>query len=463
MKYQLPFGTFGIRGAANAAPFTTHYLKTLGTALELWLDHKNLPKKILLGADPRSSSPRISHELMAGFSQASHIFDAGIIPTPGVVALLAKHAHFGCGIIITASHNPAHDNGIKIVLQQGHELTKTDEHIIQSFFDACLEQSLQPSLLGFTYTPYPEAAAEYVTTLKKHFAPRFLSGLSIGLDCANGAASAFAPALFEHLGARVVAINTSPNGKNINQDCGSNHPSALRALVLEHKLTCGFAFDGDGDRVIAIDAQGHLKTGDDLLFIISTNPTRKRQGPVVGTTMSNSGLRKALAHQTRTFAAANVGERDVIKTMNENGSNLGGEPSGHIIAREYLMCSDGIFAALATLDAALMTNNIELASFTHQPQAIKSIRVASKIPLETPEIHALLTKYQALVAPNMMLVRYSGTEPLIRILLEAETHEQANQQATNISNELAAAINNLAEKSTNFTAPKSSDQAHQDA
>lgn len=457
MKYQLPFGTYGIRGNANTHPFTPKYLKALGCAIEILLHHKKLPLKILIGADTRASSPRIRNELCAGFSQDIHILDAGIIPTPGVMALIKKHSEFGCGIIITASHNPAQDNGIKIVLQHGNELTAYDQNLIQNFFDIAREAPLQASVLGAEHTPYAAAAREYEIHLKKHFAPRFLAGTSIGLDCANGAVSEYAPAIFEYFGARVMTINASPDGKNINRDCGSNSPSALRNFVLKHKLSCGFAFDGDGDRVVGIDAQGNIKNGDDLLFTLATNPTRKRQGPIVGTTMSNSNLARAIAQLHRPFVAANVGELEVIKTMNTHGANLGGEPSGHIIAREYLMCSDGIFVALATLDAALMTNNMNLVSFHHQPQVLKNVTVTQKVALENPKLTAILEKYQLLLGKNTLLVRYSGTEPMLRILLESETLEQAQTYAHSLAQELIAAINDLA------TTPQSTTSSHEHA
>lgn len=454
MKYLLPFGTYGIRGNAQTHPFTPKHLKTLGQAIELWLCHKGWSKTILIGSDTRASSPRIKHELSAGFSQDAHIYDAQVIPTPGVIALLKKHPEFSCGIIITASHNPAHDNGIKIILRHGAEFTINDQQQIQGFFNACfLPQAYMPTREA-QYTIYTTAFSEYITKLRKNFAPRFLSGISIGLDCANGATSNYAPELFESFGARVITINASPNGQNINKHCGSNDPSALRSLVIEKKLSCGFAFDGDGDRVVAIDHQGVIKDGDDLLAILTSNPTRKQRGPIIGTIMSNSNLENALAQHNQTFIAANVGELEVIKAMETHQSNLGGEPSGHIIMREYLMCSDGIFAALATLDAALMTNNMKLTSFKHQPHALKNVSVSQKISLETPQLQSILTKYKELATKNTLLVRYSGTEPLLRILLEANSYELANTLVNNLAQELISTINLLAKSPTSPPIPE---------
>ncbi len=197
MKYQLPFGTYGIRGNAQTHPFVAKHLKALGHAIELWMQHKGWPLNILIGADTRASSPRIKNELSAGFSQEAHIFDAGVIPTPGILALLKKHDHFGCGIVITASHNPALDNGIKIFLRHGAELQTVDQHAIQGFFNTCFNQPQHAPLLNAQRIPYATAASEYLAKLKKHFAPRFLSGLSIGIDCANGATSSYAPEIFE--------------------------------------------------------------------------------------------------------------------------------------------------------------------------------------------------------------------------------------------------------------------------
>ena len=445
MKYQLPFGTYGMRGIATAHPFTKEHLKALGMAIELWMNHNNWPQTVLIGSDTRASSPRIKQDLCAGFSDSLKIFDAQIIPTPGIIGLLKEHPEFGCGIVITASHNPAQDNGIKLFLRHGQEFQPKDQKQIQFFFDSCFDASPETLPAFAQKTTYSNAFNEYFAKIKEYFPPLFLSGLSIGLDCANGATSEYAPLIFEYFGARVTTINTSPNGNNINEKCGSNETNDLKNLVISNNLSYGFAFDGDGDRVIAISDEGKIKNGDDLLFIISSNPNRKRM-PVIGTTMSNSNLKKALRSTNQTFYSSDVGEFEVIKTMEKHKSNLGGEPSGHIILKEYLMCSDGIFAALATLNAALITKNQHLSSFTHQQQAQKNIVVPKKIPLETPELHTIIQRHLELAGENKLLIRYSGTESILRILLEAETIEQAESAIHNLACELTLAINELSQE-----------------
>jgi phosphoglucosamine mutase len=448
MKYQLPFGTHGIRGNANLPPFTQRHLRALGQALELFLEIKSLPKHILFGSDSRESATRIKRFLSEGFSSATTIQNANELPTPALKHILKKNIEIGLGIMITASHNPAHDNGLKFFLQGGDEFTPEDETRIQNLFSEIFSNKYphQGSLINETL--YPSAFLTYFTQIKKKFAPQFLAGLHIGLDCANGATSQYAPAIFQHFGAQVTTINAKPNGLNINNNCGSNHPDQLKALVLVNKLFCGFAFDGDGDRVVAISSHGALNDGDDILAIIASNPTRKKRGPVVGTIASNSALKKHLQKNNLEFLASNIGEHQVIKTMNTHGSNLGGEPSGHIIIREYLMASDGIFTALALLDAILLTNNFSLSSFEHYPQYSTNIPTPIKPPLSTPELKKIIDEYNTKHPECSILVRYSGTEPVMRISAEAPTMAQATALTQEMSAKISNTIAQLTEQNT---------------
>jgi phosphoglucosamine mutase len=443
MKYQLPFGTHGIRGNAQQVPFTKKHLASLAQALELFIETKNIPKGIIIGYDTRTSAPFIKTTLCKNFTQALSIADAGILPTPALIQTLKKNPSFGLGIMITASHNPAQDNGLKFFLQGGVEISKEDEIRIQNLFDQSFLQPIDEAQTKSTNHSYDYSFELYFTQIKKKFAPRFLSGLHIGLDCANGATSSYAPIIFRHFGAKVTTINTSLNGSAINKDCGSNHPDQIKALVIANKLFCGFAFDGDGDRVVAINSHGMLKNGDDLISIIATNPIRKKQGPVIGTVMSNSGLKKHLSKNNLTFEACNVGESEVVKSMLKYQSNLGGEPSGHIIIKEYLLASDGIFAALAALDAILLTNNLSFTSFDHQPQLSKNISTPIKVQLNLPEIKTIIENYKSSYNDAQFLIRYSGTEPLLRISVEASTTQHAAMLLHTLSLDLSTAITQL--------------------
>lgn len=435
MKYLLPFGTHGIRGDAQSAPFTPGHLFALAMALELLVETKELPKTILFGSDTRESSARIKTNLIAGFSQSTRILDALIIPTPSLIKTLNNNAFIGCGIMITASHNPAHDNGLKFFLQNGYELTKDDEQTLQRFFDSCFLTHATKAQKN-SATHYPQAFEEYLSSLNQHFLPHFLKGISIGLDCANGATITYAPQIFRHFGADITTINTSPNGKNINKNCGSTHPASIQKLVTNKKLSYGFAFDGDGDRVIAVNAQGKIKNGDDALFLLAKNSTLNVEKKAVGTVMSNSALKKELNSHDILFYASNVGERALLDVMEKQDAMIGAEPSGHVILKKHLLASDGIFAALAILDTALATNNPHLNTFTHHPHALKNLHVSKKIPLNTPELANIIEAFKQMHTGFTILVRYSGTEPLLRVYVEKETEEQAKHLAAELTHAL---------------------------
>ncbi|MBM3894029.1 hypothetical protein FJ366_00295 [Candidatus Dependentiae bacterium] len=448
MKYKLPFGTHGIRGNSSLPPFTQRHLHALGQALELFLEAKKFPKTILFGSDTRASCPQIKQFLSQGFSSTTHIQSAQNLPTPALIQILKKNLEIGLGIMITASHNPAHDNGLKFFLQEGKDLSTDDENLIQSFFSISFSSPYPYQESFYKESLYPSAFMEYFTQIKKKFAPQFLNGLRIGLDCANGAISEYAPVIFKHFGAQIYTINTKPDGQNINKNCGSNHPDELKALVLVNKLFCGFAFDGDGDRVVAISSTGELNNGDDILAMIATNPIRKKQGPVIGTIASNSGLKKYLEKNSLSFLASNVGENQVIKLMHEHSSNLGGEPSGHIIIKEYMMASDGIFTALALLDSILVNNNFSLSSFEHYPQASKNILTQIKPPLSTPELKEIIDSFTEIYPQSSILIRYSGTEPLMRISVEAPTMDEAATISQQLETKITTILKDLTKKTS---------------
>jgi len=447
MKYHLPFGTHGIRGTANTAPFMPHHLNALGKSLQAFLAQKNLPQTFLIGSDTRESCERIKQGLLAGFSPQTIVEDAGIIPTPTLNLLLTKKPAFGCGIMITASHNPAHDNGIKIILQHGTELTKADELRIQELFATNFSDQQITTAPGCIIKPYESAFREYTDHIKTHFAPQFLAGHSIGLDCANGSTSTYAPAIFEYFGATVHTIHNQPTGTNINQSCGSTHPKDLQQLVQKQHLTVGFAFDGDGDRVVAINTEGNLKNGDDLLVLLSSNLPLQEQQIVVSTKLSNSALTNALSTRGTTLITSDVGEHAVVEQMKKHNAPLGAEPSGHIVIKDHLMSSDGIFAALCSMKASLDQNNPLLETFKHNPHVLKSITVRHKPSLSTEPLAAIIEAFTRNNPDIFHVIRYSGTEAVLRIYIEAETVTRAATCADNLAIELSAAINTANEHS----------------
>lgn len=445
MKYDLPFGTHGIRGAAHEAPFTQTHLQALGKALEELLQEQKLPPSILFGMDTRASGPHIKRQLSSGFSEAVTCFDANILPTPALIVLLTHDASIGCGIMITASHNKASDNGIKIFLQNGRELSKEHEQRIQTLFDEHFSQSKAVAHSLATINPYPSPYAIYLEHILPHFKPNFLSGLTIGLDCAHGSASVYAPTVFEHFGAMVTTINASPDGKNINEKCGSADPESLQNEVLKRNLQVGFAFDGDADRVVAVDKNGTLKDGDDLLVLLLADDPEPHS---VSTKLSNSALKKTLQNLNCNLILSDVGEHAVIEQMNAWHTNLGAEPSGHIIIRKHLMSSDGIFAALSVMDAALGQKNLALETFRHYPHALYNLPVAEKIPLTHPDLARILAETKTLHPDIVTLVRYSGTENLLRIYTEAEHQNEANALAAHLALSFSKTITRLLDQQT---------------
>ena len=443
MKYHLPFGTHGIRGPADRPPFTATHLSALGTALELFLSKNNQPARILIGLDTRESGPRILDGLLRGFSHLVTVCNAGVIPTPTLITLLTQKPEFNLGIMITASHNGAHDNGIKFFLQHGTDLNKSDEQRIQDLFDLTFSETPHKNALSCSVSAYPSAYAEYLAHIQPHFAPKFLAGITVGLDCAHGSASTYAPDIFTHFGATVVAINNSPNGTNINAACGSTHPENLQNLMLAQKCMVGFAFDGDADRVVAINHAGKIKDGDDLLVMLASANAQTEKTVIVSTKVSNSALGNALHTHNAVLISSDVGEHAVVEQMKKHNAPIGSEPSGHIVIRKHLMASDGIFAALCVMQAALARNNLALTTFEHNPHALENIRVAEKIPLAHPALAAVLASFTQTFPAAFQVVRYSGTESLLRVYVEAETQDHARFCASILADQLSTSIQTL--------------------
>jgi phosphoglucosamine mutase len=367
------------------------------------------------------------------------------MPTPAI-AYLTRTLHACAGIVISASHNAYADNGIKFFSSEGTKLPDDVEHAIEAELDKAMV-TVDSFKLGKAER-VPDAGGRYIEFCKSTI-PLTLSlkGLKIVVDCANGATYQVAPSVFDELGAEVVAIGVEPDGLNINQDCGSTQPELLREIVLDQQADLGIALDGDGDRVIMIDHQGNLVDGDELLFIIALSRQREGtlNGGVVGTLMSNLGLEHALQSRDIAFSRARVGDRYVLELLKQSSSMIGGESSGHIICLDRTTTGDGIVSALQVLAAMVKSGKTlhELkAGMNKYPQRMINVPVTKKMDLDSfPVVQdAVRSAEQRLAGKGRVLLRPSGTEPLVRVMVEGENAEQVNEEADNLASIVAEAI-----------------------
>ncbi|NOS98403.1 MAG: phosphoglucosamine mutase [Methylotenera sp.] len=426
------FGTDGIRGKVGEYPITPDFVMRLGYAAGKVLTqvNTNLAKgahpAVLIGKDTRISGYMLEAALEAGLSAAGvDILLTGPMPTPAV-AYLTRALRAQAGIVISASHNPYYDNGIKFFSSVGAKLSDEIEHAIEAELDKPM-QVMESAKLGKARR-INDAAGRYVEFCKSTFPNNMdLRGLKIVLDCAHGATYHVAPDVFHELGAEIVSIGNKPNGLNINEQVGSTHPQALQKAVLEHSADLGIAFDGDGDRVMMVDAQGNLFDGDQLLYIIAVGLKAKGElnGGVAGTLMSNLALEHGLQKHGIPFARAKVGDRYVLELLNEKNWALGGENSGHILTLDKTTSGDAIIAALQVLHAlklsgkTLTTLGAELVLY---PQVLINVVTAKKIDLASHvEIQASVKAAEkTLAGRGRVLLRASGTEPKIRVMVEGE-------------------------------------------
>ena len=425
------FGTDGIRGVAGKFPLDRATLFSIGCALGETLLSEGKPPRVLIGRDTRESGTWISEELVGALAAigVDSISDAAVISTPGLAYLTRAH-QFDMGIMISASHNPFEDNGIKIFGKDGYKLTddvevKTEERIYQYISNGRPTSRENHSRNKSVNTP--QLVDDYTSFLTSQFRSD-LTLLRIGLDVCHGAAYSIAPKVFNSLGASVLVINDQPNGRNINQGCGSLHLDGIRKLVRENQLDFGIAFDGDADRSLFITATGKIFDGDYILYALSLYFQQENQlksGKIVGTVMTNFALEVALRQKGIDLIRAAVGDRYVLEEMKKVGANLGGEPSGHVILSDYHTTGDGMLTAV-TLAWILSSQNQSLDAlsegFQPFPQVLDGLRVQKKIPLSTsPEITNLIREAERhLKGSGRMVVRYSGTEPLLRIMAEGE-------------------------------------------
>ncbi len=439
------FGTDGIRGRVGDAPITPDFMMRLGYAAGRVLTslESNLAKgarpAVLIGKDTRISGYMLEAALEAGLSAAGvDILLTGPMPTPAV-AYLTRALRAQAGIVISASHNPFYDNGIKFFSSLGTKLPDNIEHAIEAELEKPM-QVMESSKLGKARR-IGDAAGRYVEFCKSTFPNNLdLRGLKIVLDCAHGATYHVAPPVFHELGAEVITIGNKPDGLNINEQVGSTHPEALRKAVLEHQADLGIAFDGDGDRVMMVDSNGQLLDGDQLLYIITLarHNNATLQGGVVGTLMTNLALEHKFAALNIPFVRAQVGDRYVLEQINQNGWQLGGENSGHILVLDKHSSGDGIIAALQVLQALVESKKTlaqMAADLTLYPQVLINVKTAQKIDLANhaqiqASVHAA---EKALAGRGRILLRASGTEPLIRVMVEGENQLQVQTLAQNIA------------------------------
>lgn len=431
------FGTDGIRNHVGEYPFTNEDLVILGKSLGNWIINKyGNNAKILIGHDTRVSCSWIKSLLKSSLLQFPlNIYDAEIFPTPAIYQFVNKQKLFDCGIVISASHNPYHDNGIKIIDSETGKLTLEDELIISSYMSQKSSLAINYELLGQD-TYLIEAVNIYTSYLSSFFQSDFLKNIRIVIDCANGAMSYIAPLVFKKFGADVYVINAKPDGKNINNNCGSTHPHQLQKEVIANNAQVGFAFDGDGDRVVAVNKDGLIKDGDDILAILLNNQNYKRTSTIVSTIMANQGLQEFLKEKGKELIRTPVGDKYVAKELKSNNLLLGGEPSGHIILRDYLNSSDGLFVALRIAETIIETNNWELYSFYKFPQAIINLKIKTKYNLEEEPFFSIINNYKKKIESGRLVIRYSGTESVLRILVEMHDASLSNKIANDISKDL---------------------------
>jgi phosphoglucosamine mutase len=445
------FGTDGVRGVAGSYPLDRATVRRLGGALVRALPGGQAPSRpqhlqhLLIGRDTRESGVWIEEELAAGArGEGAEVTSAGVVPTPAVAYLTRASSAFDAGVVISASHNPYQDNGIKVFSGQGEKFTEVVERKVEAIVaDASWQAKgeagpvrrveLVGAYLDHLRGVFPEATSSP--------GARALKTGRLGIDCANGATTTVAPALFASIGLDTIVVGNEPNGRNINLDCGSTRPERLARTVVERGCQMGVAFDGDGDRAIFVDHRGTIVDGDAVLLMCGAQLKRERRlkgNAIVATVMSNIGLEIALKSLGIELVRCAVGDKYVMEEMLRRGLSLGGEQSGHIIFSEYLFTGDGLCTALNVLRTMALTGRTlaELASdLTTYPQVLLNVRVREKTELGTvPAVADAIARVEARVAgQGRLLVRYSGTEPLLRVMLEGKDQNEIRTWAQEIA------------------------------
>jgi phosphoglucosamine mutase len=442
------FGTDGIRGKANTYPMDAQTALSVGHALGVHFKSAKSDQYIVIAQDTRISGDMLAMAVAAGICASGvGVSLAGVLPTPGLAHLAASSKAIA-GVVISASHNPFEDNGIKVFDGSGHKLSDSDEHEIESKMSPSVgNESIGADQIGrMRFSNH--AVSEYQEFLSNAVPAVSLKGMTIAVDCANGATFHVAPQLLERLGATVIPLFCEPDGININNRCGSQHPEQLARTVVSRNADLGLAFDGDGDRLIAVDEKGTVLSGDQVMAVCAAdlkNKGKLRNNRVVSTVMSNLGFRQALAGMGIEWFASGVGDRYVMERMRAEDAVLGGEDSGHIIFRDCHTTGDGILAALHLIDA-IQSADLPLSQLsgimTVFPQELINIPVSRKPPLDTiPEITSAIEQVEdSLGDLGRVLVRYSGTENKCRVMVEGPTKAQTEQHCRHIADVVKGAL-----------------------
>ena len=441
------FGTDGIRAVAGEAPLDRKTIYAVGLALAHQLNGSHAQPKVLLGMDTRESSSWIADTIAAGLREGgAQVENAGVVTTPAIAYLARQHG-FSAGVVISASHNPWQDNGIKVFGGDGYKLPDETEVRIEAEIFRRLEN---------VQAPGPDAAPvvnekyrrDYEQFLRSAFPDLNLNGLRVVLDCANGAASAIAPELFAHLAGTIHLTHTSPDGRNINANCGALHPEVVAAETKNLKADLGVTFDGDADRAMFADAHGNVVNGDAIMLLAARDMKERgilRNDTVVATTMSNMGLEAALRRDAIRMLRAPVGDKYVLERMQQEQASLGGEQSGHILFPHLATTGDGLLTSLVVLDILRRSGHALheiVADLKVFPQVIVNVRVREKKPLDqiatvTDTIRAAEAE---LAETGRVVVRYSGTEALARVMIEAESEEAMRRHADRIADAIRAEL-----------------------
>jgi phosphoglucosamine mutase len=442
------FGTDGIRGIANQHPMTAEVALRLGRAVAQRFRHKTRAGRIVIGKDTRLSGYMLESALEAGIvSAGADVMLVGPLPTPGI-AFITSSMRADAGVVISASHNPYQDNGIKIFAADGFKLPDEVEADLERRMEESAESGPHGDGIGKA-TRIQDAEGRYVQFLKQVFPKdRTLDGIRVVIDCANGAAYQVAPQVFSELGAEVFASGVDPNGRNINEGCGALHPESAVVEVHRTRAEIGITLDGDADRVILIDEKGQIVDGDQIMAILGTRLMARGQLPsntVVATVMSNLGLERALAARGGRLVRTAVGDRYVVECMKENGYNFGGEQSGHIVSLTHATTGDGIVAALQVLAVMVEEGKplSELAgTMNRYPQVLLNFPVTEKKPLEQlPTVQQAIALAESdLGADGRVVVRYSGTEAKARVMIEGVSEDRIRLHAEEIARTLQRAV-----------------------
>ena len=433
------FGTDGLRGRVNTYPLTAEMALRLGLAAGTVFRSEECRRKVIIGKDTRLSGYMFESALTAGLCAAGmDVYQVGPLPTPAI-AFLTRNMRADFGVVISASHNPYHDNGIKFFDREGFKLPdEIENRMAELILDKDHQWDYPASDKIGRAKRIVDAPGRYIVYLKNSFPQQLtLDGLRVVIDCANGANYKIAPLALEELGAEVFRLGTDPNGLNINYQCGSLHPEALQAKVREVRADIGLALDGDADRLLVVDEKGRLLDGDQIMAICADDLMKKgklRNNTLVGTVMSNMALEVFMQQRGGTLLRSKVGDRYVIEAMRQNDANFGGEQSGHLIFRDYGTTGDGLLAALQILRIMRETGKqlSELASLLKPyPQVLLNVKVTRKIPFEDcPKLmQAQKDVEEQLNGKGRVLLRYSGTENLCRIMVEGENEELVRRSA----------------------------------